>query len=95
MSNSVIFNVSKEEAKVMKRIIDKCRIKTNLNKESIIDEILYAVSADNGDVQLYRIEWLYIIDCYEDKLKQKKVQGREDLEDMLHSLKKLRLTAED
>ena len=95
MSNSVIFNVTLEEAKVMKRIIDKCRVKTNLNKESMIDEILYAVSADEGNVQLYRMEWLYIIEAYEDKLKQKKVQGREDLEAMLHALKKMKLKAED
>ncbi len=91
MSNSVVYNLSLSDSKILCRTIDKCRIKTNLNKESIIDEILYAVSADDGNVQLYAIEWLYIIDALKDKLKGKRIQDREALDDLLHDLLKLKL----
>lgn len=94
MSSSVTYKISLQDSKLLCRTIDKCRVKTNLNKESMIDEILYAVSADDGNVQLYAIEWFYIIDALKDKLKGKRIQDREELDDLLHDIKKLTLTGE-
>lgn len=94
MSNSVVYNISLKDSKLLCRTIDKCRIKTNLNKESIIDEVIYAASADDGNVQLYAIEWLYIIDALKDKLKGKRIQDREELDDLLQDIQKLNLAGE-
>lgn len=91
MSNSITIEMSKTEAKVISRVIDKCRVKTRLNKESIIDEIGYGVDEDDGCVQLYAMEWLYIQTALEDKLSGTRIQDRDTMEDFLHTIKKLKI----
>lgn len=94
MSNSYTYSLTDAESSILQKVIDKCRVKTRLNKESMIDELQYASEEDDGQVQLYPLEWNYIITAVEDKLSKSRIQDRDVLEDLLHELKKLRKTYE-
>lgn len=90
MSNTWDYEITKEECKLLCKVIDKCRIKTSLNKESIIDELRYAVSDDNGNAQLYPREWEYVYQAVDNKLNGTRIQQRDVLQGLYEGLTVLR-----
>lgn len=68
--------------KLVKRVVDDCRLKTNLNKEAILDELSYALENKGEDVGLYMLEYSFILEAVKDKLTNKRIQKRTELEDL-------------